>query len=352
MIGASMQSRSANRAAQATTDAANQNNQTQLQIYNQQRADAEPWRQFGLGALGQLSQLYNLGWQPPQTMQGGSWGNYQTGGGAPPTNQPNSGNGTGLSPGWQGGGQGFLSRYTQPGQPEAPQIVSPVTQDITLGDGDPRSRVQPGTPINALAAPIEGPQVNGGPNGKSVIGVDQPIVSPTLTQQPQVNGGPNGGVDQPLVNGGPGNGYTPTTSTGGTLQPGQPGLNYQPFYASPDYQFRLNEGNRNLTNAFANTGNLDSGAAQRALLRYGQDTASGEWNNYVNRLASFAGVGQTVNQNNNALATNYANNVQQNNWNAAQGRASAYQQQGQAWQQGLGTVAGAGMWAINNWGAR
>jgi hypothetical protein len=134
--------------------------------------------------------------------------------------------------------------------------------------------------------------------------------------------------------------------------PGQPGINPAPFFASPDYQFRLNEGNRNHLNAFANTGNLDSGAAQRALLRYGQDTASGEWNNYVNRLASFAGVGQTATQQGNALATNYGNQVAQNNYAGANARASAYQAQGQAWQQGLGGLAGAGMWAVNNypWG--
>ena len=180
-----------------------------------------------------------------------------------------------------------------------------------------------------------------------------------------LNGGPNASVQmdpgQPLIAGGGGDGYggvQTMTGTGQSVQPGQPAtggqqpLNTAPFFASPDYQFRLNEGNRNHLNAFANTGNLDSGAAQRALLRYGQDTASGEFNNYVNRLASFAGVGQTATQQGNALATNYGNQVAQNNYAGANARASAYQAQGQAWQQGLGGVAGAGMWAVNNypWG--
>jgi len=51
VVGGSLASRSA---AGAQTDAANQANQTQLAMYEQQRADAEPWRQAGMTALGQL----------------------------------------------------------------------------------------------------------------------------------------------------------------------------------------------------------------------------------------------------------------------------------------------------------
>ena len=51
VVGGALSSRSA---ARAQTDAANQANQTQLAMYEQQRADAEPWRQAGMTALGQL----------------------------------------------------------------------------------------------------------------------------------------------------------------------------------------------------------------------------------------------------------------------------------------------------------
>lgn len=51
VVGGALSSRSA---AGAQTDAANQANQTQLAMYEQQRADAEPWRQAGMTALGQL----------------------------------------------------------------------------------------------------------------------------------------------------------------------------------------------------------------------------------------------------------------------------------------------------------
>jgi hypothetical protein len=332
LIGAGLSSRSAGQAAQATTDAANQNNATQLQIYNQQRADSEPWRQFGLQALGQLSTLYNFNWQPSAAMQQPTWQQPQTGGGG--TSQGGVGGGGG---GYNTGGGGLIGNLLNPQTPgnNPTGLPTPLADDVSvLSSGSSDGG------INALMAAQGAPGADG---------------------QPMLNGGPNasGQTDPgaPLIAGGGGDGYGGVQTMTGTGQPGvqpmtpgQPGLNTTPFFASPDYQFRLNEGNRNLTNAFANTGNLDSGAAQRALLRYGQDTASGEWNNYVNRLASFSGVGQTVNQSNNALAQGYANNVQANNNMAAQGRASAYQQQGQAWQQGLGGAAGAGMWAFNNWG--
>lgn len=44
-----------NRAAQSQTDAANQANDLQWRMYNQNRDDMAPWRQAGVGALGQLT---------------------------------------------------------------------------------------------------------------------------------------------------------------------------------------------------------------------------------------------------------------------------------------------------------
>lgn len=43
-----------NQASKAQTSAANQSNATQWNMYNQTRADQEPWRQAGVTALGQL----------------------------------------------------------------------------------------------------------------------------------------------------------------------------------------------------------------------------------------------------------------------------------------------------------
>ena len=53
--GASIASKGAQKAANAQVGAATAANDTQLNIFNQQRADQEPWRQAGMGALDRLN---------------------------------------------------------------------------------------------------------------------------------------------------------------------------------------------------------------------------------------------------------------------------------------------------------
>jgi len=77
------------------------------------------------------------------------------------------------------------------------------------------------------------------------------------------------------------------------------------FQQDPGYEFRLTEGLRALDRQAAARGRLISGAALKAAGRYGQDYASGEFQNAFNRfqvnrsnqlnpLASLAGMGQTA----------------------------------------------------------
>lgn len=190
VVGASaLANKGAKKAANAQTQAANQANATQLQIYNQQRADSEPWRQVGLQALDRLGQVY-----------------------------------------------GFKA------------------SDGTQGDG--------------LGDPTKWLQMD------------------------------------------------------------------------PGYQFRLKEGQNQLQTSLAARGMSQSGAAVKAAQRYGQDYASGEFNTAWNRLAGLAGVGQQVNQTNNQLATNYANQTGANTINAGNARASSYAQQGQNTANAFGYAAG------------
>jgi hypothetical protein len=58
---ASIASKGQQKASDAQVGAATAANETQLQIFNQQRADQEPWRQAGIGALGQLTSLTQPG---------------------------------------------------------------------------------------------------------------------------------------------------------------------------------------------------------------------------------------------------------------------------------------------------
>ena len=123
-----------------------------------------------------------------------------------------------------------------------------------------------------------------------------------------------------------------------------------PFFASPDYQFRMNESQRALTARNAALGIQDSGAAQRAAIQYAGNLASGEFNNYANRLSALAGVGQTAAQNTAQLGQNYANAVGNIGMNNAQSLASSYQQQGQNSAQMWGNLAGIGSGLLGHFG--
>lgn len=107
------------------------------------------------------------------------------------------------------------------------------------------------------------------------------------------------------------------------------GASLNALQQSPGYQFRLSEGNRSINTGYAANGLLQSGAAQKALLKYGQDYASNEYGNRVNQLAQQQGLGLSAT---NALVgnnTNYTNQVTgQNNANAgAIGNAALVQAQ-------------------------
>lgn len=147
---------------------------------------------------------------------------------------------------------------------------------------------------------------------------------------------------QQVVDAGPG--YVPVRpGTGGqvaqpqpmpgqtTNQPSQPAGQFDNFWQSPDYQFRLNESLRGLTARNAALGIQDSGAAQRSALGLAGNLASSEYNNYANRLAALAGVGQTAAQNNANLGSNYAGAVTNINQNNAAALGSSYINRGNIW---------------------
>jgi hypothetical protein len=87
----------------------------------------------------------------------------------------------------------------------------------------------------------------------------------------------------------------------GPTQGAQPGVpagpqraDYRNFFASPDYQFRLDEGLNAVQNSAAARGGLYSGNALRGINEYGQGLAAGEFGNWFNRQAALAGIGQTA----------------------------------------------------------
>lgn len=82
-------------------------------------------------------------------------------------------------------------------------------------------------------------------------------------------------------------GFEPTVTSGG-----KPDMSV--FYASPDYQFNLAEGQKAIDRSLVARGRGLSGAGVRAGARYAQGLASSEFANFYNRLASQAGIGQTA----------------------------------------------------------
>ena len=118
------------------------------------------------------------------------------------------------------------------------------------------------------------------------------------------------------------------------------------FNRDPGYQFRMNQGRDALESSASARGSLLGGGTLKALDRYGQDYASGEYGNarsrFINdretrfgRLSAIAGIGQTAvrdtaNQGT-ALATQTGNNMMQ----AGNARASGYIGQANAMNDGI-----------------
>lgn len=107
------------------------------------------------------------------------------------------------------------------------------------------------------------------------------------------------------------------------------------FQRDPGYQFRMDQGRQALERSAAARGVALSGGSLKALTRYGQDYASGEYQNAYNRfnndrtqrfnrLASLANVGQTATTQLANMGAQTANSVANNITSAGNARASGY----------------------------
>lgn len=112
----------------------------------------------------------------------------------------------------------------------------------------------------------------------------------------------------------------------------------QYFYTSPDYGFRLSEGQKAIDRSAASRGMLLSGAQVKASNRFGQETASGEYGNYVNRLLAAAGMGQTATGTGAGIAAQAGAGAANSTAQAGAQRASGYAQKGAMYGQGLSNL--------------
>jgi hypothetical protein len=90
------------------------------------------------------------------------------------------------------------------------------------------------------------------------------------------------------------------------------------FYKSPGYDFRLAEGNKALERSAASRTGALGADTERALIRYNQDYASGEYQNFLNQYyqsltpyQSLAGLGMTATTGVTNAGTNAANQIAQ-----------------------------------------
>lgn len=67
---------------------------------------------------------------------------------------------------------------------------------------------------------------------------------------------------------------------------------YEGFTGTPGYDFRLKEGINAVNAGVGARHGLNSGSAMKALTRYGQNYASSEYGNHMNRLSGLANMGQ------------------------------------------------------------
>ncbi len=81
----------------------------------------------------------------------------------------------------------------------------------------------------------------------------------------------------------------------------------QRFQTDPGYQFRLSQGVGALDQSATARGGLYSGAAMKALTKYGQDMGSQEYDNYYGRLSDLSGRGQDAATNISSTLSNFAN---------------------------------------------
>lgn len=148
------------------------------------------------------------------------------------------------------------------------------------------------------------------------------------------------------------------------------------FQADPGYQFRLDQGNQALQNSAAAAGNLNSGRAlkdamsfnsglasqeyQNAYGRYNNDYLTGfnshiqnyntgfnafntNQTNQYNKLAALAGMGQASASSLAGVSQNYAGQISNNLAQSANAQAAGAVGQSNAINQGLGSLANAGL---------
>lgn len=147
--------------------------------------------------------------------------------------------------------------------------------------------------------------------------------------------------------------------TSGTVNGGEFNRNFtlSDFTRDPGYQFRMDQGQQALERSAAARGGVMNGGTLKSLSRYGQDYASGEYNNAYsrwnndqttrfNRLSTVAGLGQTANNVTAQLGQQTANSIGNNTMSGAAATAAGQVGSANAWSSAMNN--GASMYMLSS----
>lgn len=322
VIGAVATTASSQAAAGAQTNSANQATQIQQEQnaeakrqYDLARADLAPYRTVGYSALSQLAGQSGL--TSPATA-------------APPASA--------VAP----------AAATSTAAPSGPTPGMLAAQNAPPRSGGGNSAIQDISQALKLGRPISDAswaQAGYGPGGSARGGV-QPQVA-AATEAPAI----------PLDQANPTIAPPGTNAAAAAPAPTNDfnrAFTLADFQKDPGYEFRRTEGQRGVEASASARGGLLSGGTLKALDRYNQDYASGEYGKAFdryqtdltgrfNRLSSLAGTGQTATRDTVDAGTNLtgqlqtgANNISNNIAAAGNARASGYVAAGNA----VGNAAG------------
>lgn len=313
VVGGAISANASGNAADAQKKALKKSNNLEAQNRNMAYTAYEPYRYAGYNALADLSSLY--GWGTPgytslnQLIGGNTTGIYNVGGGG------------------GGGGGGMMGMLDPLG------LANSKGGQLLMGGGDPLLGKTLGGLLGGNEKSQRAGTINANDGTVDVKGW-APEADAAMSEYLRTgvwNGGKSkrtkairSQIDQLRAQG-----WTYDPATGKGSFPGQmaatpasqPG-NMSKFFASPDYQFRMNEGTRNLGNSFAARGGALSGNALRATTELGQNLASQEYGNYVNRLMQMAGYGTMATNNVVNAGTNATNAISNNTQQIGDARAS------------------------------
>lgn len=303
VIGAGASLYGSSQAAGAQGNAAQQNIKLQQQQMGVGLGLSAPARELGYGATSDLANLYGYSLSPYQSnnaLMNGTAGGY--GGGGPIHVNGRHGQDA-LFPGAGGLGGDFLGFGSE--AKKYGGYIDPSKGTVSIPGQDERSQL--------ATQYLRTGQLPGGRDKHPGLGRIIKQIDQMRAQGYQYD--PNAATAaanfNPAAPGTPGN-------AGGQGQAG----NMSRFFTSPDYQFRRDEGQRNIGNSFAARGGAASGNALRALSEFNGNLASGEFGNYRNGLLSMAGMGQVASNNAAGQLQAGTNNIMQQNTNAGDARAS------------------------------